>query len=75
MDHTHPQIIHRDLKPDNILIADNVKNVHDKRVHYRTTQKHTADVGDMKYMAPESNYLFLSISGVKPIGSSVANCI
>ncbi|CAG2163100.1 unnamed protein product [Oppiella nova] len=62
----NPQIIHRDLKPDNILISENVKNgrfvklcdfglatVHDKRVHYRTTQKHTANVGDIKYMAPE----------------------
>ncbi|CAG2163101.1 unnamed protein product [Oppiella nova] len=62
----NPQIIHRDLKPDNILIAENVKNgrfvklcdfglatVHYKRIHYRTTQKHTADVGHIKYMAPE----------------------
>ncbi|CAG2168076.1 unnamed protein product [Oppiella nova] len=62
----NPQTIHRDLKPENILIAKNVRNgrfvklcdfgfatVHDKRVHYRTTQKHTADVGDVKYMAPE----------------------
>ncbi|CAG2167093.1 unnamed protein product, partial [Oppiella nova] len=62
----NPQIIHRDLKPENILIAENIRNgrfvklcdfglatVHDKRVHYRTTQKHTADVGDMRYIAPE----------------------
>ncbi|CAG2173852.1 unnamed protein product [Oppiella nova] len=61
-----PQIIHRDLKPDNILIAHNVTKgrflklcdfglatVHDKRVHYRTTHRHTADVGDLRYMAPE----------------------
>ncbi|CAG2168075.1 unnamed protein product, partial [Oppiella nova] len=59
-------IIHRDLKPENILIAEIVRNgrfvklcdfglatVYDKRVHYRTTQKHTAHVGDLKYMAPE----------------------
>ncbi|CAG2172049.1 unnamed protein product, partial [Oppiella nova] len=61
-----PQIIHRDLKPDNILITSNVKNgrfvklcdfglatVHDKTIHYMTKFKHTADVGDMRYMAPE----------------------
>ncbi|CAG2172809.1 unnamed protein product [Oppiella nova] len=62
----NPQIIHRDLKPDNILIAHNVRNgrflklcdfrlatVHDKRIHYRTTRKHTADIGDMRYQSPE----------------------
>src|SRR6185437_15037683 len=62
----NPQIIHRDLKPENILIAENVRNgrfvklcdfglatVHDEHIHYRTTRKHTADVGDLKYMAPE----------------------
>ncbi|CAG2174599.1 unnamed protein product [Oppiella nova] len=61
-----PKIIHRDLKPDNILIDTNAGNdrfvklcdfglatVHDKRIHYRTTQKHTADVGDLHYIAPE----------------------
>ncbi|CAG2163265.1 unnamed protein product, partial [Oppiella nova] len=61
-----PPIIHRDLKPDNILIDTNAGNgrfiklcdfglatVHDKRVHYRTIQKHTADVGDLRYQAPE----------------------
>ncbi|CAG2171161.1 unnamed protein product [Oppiella nova] len=61
-----PQMIHRDLKPDNILIAHNVRNgrfvklcdfglatVHDKRIHYITKHKHTADIGDMRYMAPE----------------------
>ncbi|CAG2165919.1 unnamed protein product [Oppiella nova] len=60
------QIIHRDLKPDNILIARNVRNgrfiklcdfglatVHDKRIHYMIKHKHTADVGDTRYMAPE----------------------
>ncbi|CAG2166191.1 unnamed protein product [Oppiella nova] len=58
-----PQIIHRDLKPDNILIEHNVRKgrflklcdfglatVHDKRVHYRTTKKHTEDVGDILYI-------------------------
>ncbi|CAG2170706.1 unnamed protein product [Oppiella nova] len=62
----NPQIIHRDLKPDNILIAVNGRNgrfvklcdfglatVHDKRVNYRLSHKHTADVGDMRYHAPE----------------------
>ncbi|CAG2164163.1 unnamed protein product [Oppiella nova] len=61
-----PQIIHRDLKPENILIAHNVRNgrflklcdfglatVHDKRIHYITKHKHTADVGDLRYQAPE----------------------
>ncbi|CAG2163121.1 unnamed protein product [Oppiella nova] len=61
-----PQIIHRDLKPDNILISVKVKNdrfiklcdfglatMHDKRIHYITANKHTADVGDVRYMAPE----------------------
>src|SRR6185437_12992961 len=62
----NPQIIHRDLKPENILIANEVINgrfiklcdfglatVHKKRTKSRSTQKHTADVGDTKYMAPE----------------------
>jgi len=62
----NPQIIHRDLKPHNILIDRNGRNgrfvklcdfglatVHDKRIHDRTTQKHTSEVGDLKYMAPE----------------------
>ncbi|CAG2174898.1 unnamed protein product, partial [Oppiella nova] len=62
----NPQIIHRDLKPDNILIARDVRNgrfvklcdfglatVHDRRVNYRTTRKHTADIGDLRYQAPE----------------------
>ena len=62
----NPQIIHRDLKPENILIAENVRNgrfiklcdfglatVHDKRIHNRTSRKHTGGVGDMRYMAPE----------------------
>ncbi|CAG2165918.1 unnamed protein product, partial [Oppiella nova] len=53
-----PQIIHRDLKPENILIAKNLcdfglATVHDKRIHYTTKHKHTADVGDDRYMAPE----------------------
>ncbi|CAG2172808.1 unnamed protein product [Oppiella nova] len=56
-----PQIIHRDLKPDNILITKNVRNgrfiklcdfglatVHEKRIHYITKHKHTADVGDTR---------------------------
>ncbi|CAG2172810.1 unnamed protein product [Oppiella nova] len=62
----NPPVIHRDLKPENILIAHNVRNgrflklcdfglatVHDKRIHYKTTRKHTADIGDMRYQAPE----------------------
>ena len=62
----NPQIIHRDLKPENILIAENGRNgrfvklcdfglatVHDKRIHYLTKHKHTADVGDVRYIAPE----------------------
>ncbi|CAG2166747.1 unnamed protein product [Oppiella nova] len=61
-----PMNLYEDLKPDNILIAQNVRNgrflklcdfglatVHDKRIHYRTTQKHTADIGDLRYQAPE----------------------
>ncbi|CAG2170470.1 unnamed protein product [Oppiella nova] len=60
------QIIHRDLKPENIVIAYNVENgrfiklcdfglatVHDKRIHNRTSQKHTADRGTLEYQAPE----------------------
>ncbi|CAG2172082.1 unnamed protein product, partial [Oppiella nova] len=59
-------IIHRDINPGNILIAKNVRNVrfvklcdfglatiHDKDIHYRTTQKHTSDVGHLRYAAPE----------------------
>ncbi|CAG2164730.1 unnamed protein product [Oppiella nova] len=62
-----PPVIHRDLKPENILIAESVRNcrfvklcdfglatVHDKRIHSRITQKHTADVGDARYQAPEN---------------------
>ncbi|CAG2176322.1 unnamed protein product [Oppiella nova] len=61
-----PQIIHRDLKPENILIVKNVRNgrflklcdfglatVHDKRIHDRTSQKHTPDIGDYRYVALE----------------------
>ncbi|CAG2168617.1 unnamed protein product [Oppiella nova] len=60
------KIIHRDLKPDNILIAKNVSNgrflklcdfglatVHDKYIHNNTQYKHTKEVGDVHYMAPE----------------------
>ncbi|CAG2174564.1 unnamed protein product, partial [Oppiella nova] len=62
----NPQIIHRDLKPENILITENVRNgrfiklcdfglatVHDKRIHYRTSNKHTPGVCTLKYQAPE----------------------
>ncbi|CAG2175925.1 unnamed protein product [Oppiella nova] len=62
----NPKIIHKDLKPDNILIAQNVRDgrflklcdfglstVHDKRVHYRTTRQHMADIGNIRYIAPE----------------------
>ncbi|CAG2163749.1 unnamed protein product [Oppiella nova] len=54
----NPQIIHRDLKPENILITENLcdfglATVHDRRVHYRTTRQHTADIGDLRYIAPE----------------------
>ncbi|CAG2167470.1 unnamed protein product [Oppiella nova] len=62
-----PIIIHRDLKPENILVisgqAGNGKflklcdfglaKFHDRHVHYMTANKHTADVGDIRYMAPE----------------------
>ncbi|CAG2183991.1 unnamed protein product [Oppiella nova] len=59
----NPQIIHRDLKPENILIAENLcdfglATVLDKRIHYQTNNKHTADVGDMRYMAPEATTIF-----------------
>ncbi|CAG2178831.1 unnamed protein product [Oppiella nova] len=66
-----PQIIHRDLKPENILIDRHGRDgrfvklcdfglatVHDKRMHAQTGHKHTADVGDIHYMAPESNTIF-----------------
>ncbi|CAG2172083.1 unnamed protein product, partial [Oppiella nova] len=59
-------IIHRDINPGNILIAKNIMNgrfvklcdfgfatVHDKYIHYRTTHKHTKDVGHLRYAAPE----------------------
>ncbi|CAG2169491.1 unnamed protein product, partial [Oppiella nova] len=62
----NPQIIHRDLKPDNILIAENIRNgrfvklcdfglatVHDKTIHYKSERKHTSDIGDLRYQAPE----------------------
>ncbi|CAG2167064.1 unnamed protein product [Oppiella nova] len=53
-----PQIIHRDLKPENILIDRHGRDVHDKRIHGQTRYKHTADVGDIHYEAPESNTIF-----------------
>ncbi|CAG2163746.1 unnamed protein product [Oppiella nova] len=28
-------------------------NIHDKRIHYKTSRKHTADIGDLKYHASE----------------------
>ena len=59
-------IIHRDINMGNILVAKNIMNgrfvklcdfglatVHDKHIHYRTTQKHTSDVGHLSYAAPE----------------------
>ncbi|CAG2177346.1 unnamed protein product [Oppiella nova] len=61
-----PPFIHRDLKPENILITNTgdqdrfiklcdfgLATVHDKRIHYRTIHKHSADVGDIRYIAPE----------------------
>ncbi|CAG2170883.1 unnamed protein product [Oppiella nova] len=61
----NPQIIHRDLKPDNILVARKVRNgrfikladfglatIHDSNIH-NTLNKHTAQVGDLRFMAPE----------------------
>ncbi|CAG2168244.1 unnamed protein product [Oppiella nova] len=62
----NPQIIHRDLKPENILIKSSVRNgrffklcdfglatIHEKRINYKTTHKHTSDIGDLRYQAPE----------------------
>ncbi|CAG2165281.1 unnamed protein product, partial [Oppiella nova] len=60
-----PPIIHRNLKPENLLIAKNVVNGrfiklgdfmlatehHD--MNDNTRKRHTADVGDIRYMAPE----------------------
>ncbi|CAG2171897.1 unnamed protein product, partial [Oppiella nova] len=61
-----PPIIHRDLQPDNILVTLNVTNrryfklgdfglatVHDRNIHSMTNNKHTGDVGDTRYQAPE----------------------
>ncbi|CAG2177140.1 unnamed protein product [Oppiella nova] len=84
----NPPVIHRDLKPENILIASNVRNgrflklcdfglatVHDKRIHYRTTRKHTADIGDMRYQAPEFTTVFNNTCSHKLVGNSVTNSI
>ncbi|CAG2164457.1 unnamed protein product [Oppiella nova] len=67
------QIIHRDLKPENILIAKNVRNVHDKRIHYTT--KHTADVGDIRYIAPESSNIFKHMDIPKRTGTSITETV
>ncbi|CAG2115165.1 unnamed protein product, partial [Medioppia subpectinata] len=61
-----PQLIHRDLKPENVLIQRQasgqwclklcdfgLSTLHDDEINYRTSQKHTADVGTPKYIAHE----------------------
>ncbi|CAG2166491.1 unnamed protein product [Oppiella nova] len=58
--------IHRDFKPDNILISDNslkgrfvklcdfgLVTKHDNIIHNKTVNKHTAEVGTDRYIAPE----------------------
>ncbi|CAG2178499.1 unnamed protein product [Oppiella nova] len=44
-----PPIIHRDLKPDNVLVAQEVKNIHDRDFYTVTGQQSGAPV----YQAPE----------------------
>jgi len=60
-----PQIIHRDLKPDNVLISMDgriklcdfglAKEVANTDWYRMSKTKHTADVGDLLYQAPEVN--------------------
>ncbi|CAG2166490.1 unnamed protein product, partial [Oppiella nova] len=63
----NPPVIHRNLTPGNILIVRNhvqgrfiklcsliLATIHDTRIHYKTTHKHTANVGTSRYIAPEN---------------------
>ncbi|CAG2111681.1 unnamed protein product [Medioppia subpectinata] len=48
-------IIHRDLKPDNLCDFGLSKEVHELSDGYKQSSvKHTEDVGDVEYQAPEA---------------------